>query len=560
MQFKIVKFSCLFICCFLALFGLHKGWNSHKQKQLKPKPASLAAISREEKPFVLIVPSYNNSSFIEHNLRSIFTQNYQNYRIIYIDDHSSDDTYAKAKKLIQELGQETRVLLIHNEQNQGALANIYNAIHSCKDHEIIVLIDGDDFLAHENVLKILNDAYQDADVWMTYGNFLDYPSYRQFPVSCKPLPETVIKKNSFRKHEWISSHLRTFYASLFKKIALEDLVYRGHFYPMGWDLAFMLPLLEMSGSHTKFISDILYLYNRQNPISDHRVNFPFQQECAMSVRSRKTYSNLEQLPCEQEATALADLLILSSGRPLQLYALLESIDHYVEGVNKISVLYPRSPQLTHCFEEIKKDFPHVHFLSIEGDFKAAFLKVVDKASFETGSYLLLAQEDLLIKDFVNLNESIAVLQKTKTPALYFSLGTHLNLTADRKIHQDLPPLLPLRALSAKEPLNGWQLSMGNGDWKEAGPLDMVLYPREQVKEVVAKLHFTDPASLEESWKKTRPLESLGVFYSYSKSLKSLPSQEITQAFESGLKIDIRPFFQVPNSSKKVESDILFIKR
>lgn len=560
MQLKLVKFSLIFICCFLALFGLHKGWNFHKQKQLKSKHTSMAPIAKEEKPFVLIVPSYNNSPFVEHNLRSILTQNYQNYRLIYIDDHSSDDTYIKAKKLIHELHQEAKVLLVHNEQNQGALANLYNAIHGCKDHEIIVLIDGDDFLAHENVLKILNDTYQDVGVWMTYGNFLDYPSYRQFPVSCKPLPETVIKKNSFRKHEWITSHLRTFYASLFKKIALEDLVYRGRFYPMGWDLAFMLPLLEMSGNHTKFISDILYLYNRQNPISDHRVNFPFQQECALSVRSKKSYSNLEQLPCEEQPSGLADLLILSTGRPLQLYALLESLDHYVKGVNKISVLYPKSPLLTHCFDEIKKDFPQVHFLATVGDFKTAFLRVVDDPSFDIGSHLLLAQEDLIIKDFINLNESIAILQKTKAPALYFSLGTHLNLTADRKIHQDLPPLLPLRALSAKESLNGWQLSMGNGDWKEAHPLDMVLYPRSLLKEIVAKLHFTDPASLEESWKKARSLENLGVFYSSSKSLKSPPSQEITQAFESGLKIDIRPFFQLPNSSKKVDSDILFIKR
>lgn len=552
---KYWKSILFFFCCSLSLFGL---WNYHKLKE--PKQKIKALIAYEEKPFVLIIPSYNNSAFVEKNLRSVFTQNYKNYRVIYIDDHSSDDTYSKAKKLIHNLDQEKRTTLIHNAQNQGALSNLYNAIHSCADHEIVILIDGDDFLAHENVLSILNEAYQDPNVWMSYGNFLDYPSYKQFPVCCKPLPESVIKKNSYRKYEWVTTHLRTFYASLFKKVALNDLVYRGRFYPMGWDLAFMLPLLEMSGTHTKFINEVLYLYNRNNPISDHRVNFEFQQECANSVRSKKTYENLPALTTAQNKSASkADILILSTGRPLQLYALLESIDHFVEGANKILVLYPRTPSLTPLFEEIKSDFPKVHFLA-PSDFKEACLCILDDASLEASPYLLLAQEDLLIKDFVNLSDSIAALEKTKASALYFSLGTHLNLTQDNKLHQDLPPLLPLNAISSRDSLYGWQISLGNGDWKEAHPLDMVLYSRKQLQKELAKLDFHDPSSLEENWKKARLPDNLGIFYSYSKSIKNNPSKEITQAFESGLKIDIKPFFQVNNCSKRVDKDILFIKR
>lgn len=149
------KFLLLIVCAALALFGLHKGWNNHKHKQKQIAPAI-----HEEKPFVIIVPSYNNSAFVEKNLRSIFSQSYKNYRVIYIDDHSADDTYLKAKNLIADLQQTHRTELIRNEQNLGALANLYNAIFRCHDYEIVVLVDGDDFLAHEHVLSTLNQAYQ----------------------------------------------------------------------------------------------------------------------------------------------------------------------------------------------------------------------------------------------------------------------------------------------------------------------------------------------------------------------------------------------------------------
>ncbi len=45
-----------------------------------------------EKPFVFIIASYNNSEWYKNNLDSVFAQDYENYRIIYIDDASPDGT------------------------------------------------------------------------------------------------------------------------------------------------------------------------------------------------------------------------------------------------------------------------------------------------------------------------------------------------------------------------------------------------------------------------------------------------------------------------------------
>jgi glycosyltransferase involved in cell wall biosynthesis len=287
MKKKILIPLCVAFVAILS-FSLWKSGSKRHQK------AVVAALP--EKPFVIIIPSYNNTLYCEHNVISVLNQNYKNFRVIYIDDCSKDDTYAKVAALIERSPMKDRITLIHNEANKGALRNIYEAVHSCDDQAIVVTVDGDDFLAHDDVLKKLNKVYSSGDVWMTYGNYLDYPSYHQKPEICRAFPKSVVRNNSFRKHEWVASHLRTFYAGLFKKIAKEDFLLDGKFLPMGWDLAFMIPMLEMAGEHHRFIEEPLYLYNRTNPINDHKVNLALQSACHGHILNHPPYERLNSAP------------------------------------------------------------------------------------------------------------------------------------------------------------------------------------------------------------------------------------------------------------------------
>ena len=233
----MIKKTIRFIIGFLAIIALAfsgmRGYQVYKVKREIRKRRPPKTI-RYEKPMVVMVPSYNNSKYCRHNLRSIFDQKYSNFRVIYIDDASKDNTYDQVKQFLSTARKDIPVSLIHNETNRGALANLYNAIHSCRDDEIIVTVDGDDYLAHEYVLDKLNRIYSNDQIWMTYGNFLNYPTFTQTPVTCKQIPPSVIIGNKFRHSEWVSSHLRTFYAGLFKKIKLQDFLYEGSFLPMGW--------------------------------------------------------------------------------------------------------------------------------------------------------------------------------------------------------------------------------------------------------------------------------------------------------------------------------------
>jgi glycosyltransferase involved in cell wall biosynthesis len=242
--------------------------------------------------FALVIPSYKNAKWYQKNLASVLSQDYGEYRIIYTDDCSPDDTGKLVGEYLAKTKQLDRVELHLNPERIGALENLYNMIHSCDDEEVIVTIDGDDWLPHPHVLTKLDEVYSDPNVWMTYGQYRSHPDQR---IGCsRQIPDNIIQTAGYRKYRWCSSHLRTFYTWLFKKIAKADLLDRGgKFYPMAWDLAFMMPMLEMSGVHHRFIKDVLYIYNYENPINDAKVNLQLQQGLEMEIRGKKPYDRLQ---------------------------------------------------------------------------------------------------------------------------------------------------------------------------------------------------------------------------------------------------------------------------
>ena len=254
----------------------------------------------EQKRFTIITASYNNSQWYEWSLNSVITQTYSNWRMIYIDDCSTDETANLVEIYIKKNNLENKIQLIRNKIHEGnPLANHYKAIHNlCKDDEIMVILDGDDALAHPHVLQTLNTTYQNSNIWLTYGQFMEYPSGEK--GFCCSMPQEVVTQNAFRYFVHIPSHLRSFYACLFKAIKKEDLFYNGNFFPMTGDMAAMIPMIEMARNHFLFIPEILYLYNAQNPLNEHKQNKILQQDCDRTIRLRQRYTPLLEKPPAQK--------------------------------------------------------------------------------------------------------------------------------------------------------------------------------------------------------------------------------------------------------------------
>ncbi len=274
----------------LIAFGIYTSYSLYKENKLQRKHTKTLIIDSSQKSFVILISAYNNSKYCEKSLFSAITQRYQNFRVLYVDDASTDDSFAKISRMASLSDQSDKISLVRNSKNKGSLDSLYNAIQTCQDYEIIVPVDGNDFLAHENVLTKLNKVYTKPSTWMTYGNFLDYPSYRQLPIKCKQIPKTIVFNNSFRSHEIMDVYLKTFYAALFKKIRKEDLLYKGRFLSSDNSLAYFLPLLELAGKHAFFINEVLYLHTKSHP--------SLSPECISFIKKLPKYKRLTLLSME----------------------------------------------------------------------------------------------------------------------------------------------------------------------------------------------------------------------------------------------------------------------
>ena len=242
------------------------------------------------KPIVVVIPSYNNRNWYEKNLNSVFLQNYPNYRVIYIDDCSTDGTSEGVKNYLQKKSKKNNITYIRNPRRLGALQNFYNTVHNLtRDEEIVVILDGDDWLGHKSVLSEINEFYTKKGVWLTHGKLMEWP---QGTVAWSiPIPPEIVKENKFREYR-CPSHLKTFYSWLFKLIKKEDLFYKGEFCPMTGDMAIMFPMIEMAGERHGFIKEVNYIYNIANVLNDNKVDPTLQREIDYYIRNLPRYQRL----------------------------------------------------------------------------------------------------------------------------------------------------------------------------------------------------------------------------------------------------------------------------
>lgn len=243
----------------------------------------------------IIIPSYNNTDWVEYNIASVLNQTYTNYEVLYIDDASQDDTFDKVS---QAVGSLPNWQLKRNETNQGATANYFDHLDKfVEDSDIVVHLDGDDWLYDENVLEQLNNFYNEKDCWMTYGGFVCWDGTEDpklpYPQST-PYSEFIHNHKLYRRDDWRASHMRTYRGSLLKALpkdalqSLEDKQYYWH----ASDLAFQFAYMEMCPKDKIQVVDFYTLvYNQSNQNSqrtrerEHIDNSKYEVE----IRNRKHY-------------------------------------------------------------------------------------------------------------------------------------------------------------------------------------------------------------------------------------------------------------------------------
>ena len=235
--------------------------------------------------FNIVVPVFNSEMYLEKCLNSIVKQTHQRFQVQVVDDCSSDSSYEIANSICEK---NKNFKLFRNPRRIGSLNNIFNLLYTKIEEPsktIDVIIDGDDYLYSSDVLNIIEEKYIKTNCLITYGSHISSKG-----VQGKKYPKLIRKLNLFRKYFWYASHLKTFRHDLWLAINHQDFLNKNReYFSVASDLAIMFPMLEMAGNRQEFISDILYSYNDNNPISDHKIRRKEQILSAKEIRQKKRY-------------------------------------------------------------------------------------------------------------------------------------------------------------------------------------------------------------------------------------------------------------------------------
>jgi len=372
----------------------------------------------EDKHIVAIVLATNCGAMCERNLDSILAQNYEHFRMIYIDNGSEDGTYEKVQKMIAKKKVNEKVELIRFDEKKPDMEILYQVIHSCAPQEIIALVNGKDWLAHENVFDHLNCAYAHPDVWMSYSRAITHPEFQE--IAGNIYPDEFFLEKKFRQNT--NTHLtplHTFYAGFFQKIKLEDFLFDGRFIPYKSNLAILFPLLEMGPEHVLFLDEIAYVKNESKGSVDNRIHAKEMVAVENYLRYRPSYPKLTSLhrQTSEDHRYRGDIVIFSEDRPLHLYACLESLYLKVRDINDVCVIYSASDaEFERAYLNLQKEFPSLQFLSVYdylgNDFQSLLSSVL--ISKRHGSpYLLVTDDQVVFDEKVHLHDIIVSLEKNR---------------------------------------------------------------------------------------------------------------------------------------------------
>lgn len=250
--------------------------------------------------FVILIGSYNNEQWVKNNLDSILCQTHKNFIVIYYDACSTDNT----GKLVQEYASTDSRIKYHTSEERHLKTWFFeqaNKWEKIYDNDIVVVLDGDDFFANEDVLHYLNEVYNQSHCWMTYGGMIVWNggdnTQEAFPQNSEA-PYEVKANKLYRQDLWRYSHMRTCRGFLWNRLDPKDFISKhDNNYMTLDDLSTVYAFLEMCPAEKIFrVSETIYIWNNSKAnesrgCSENKVNnigAIYENE----IRNRPKYNEL----------------------------------------------------------------------------------------------------------------------------------------------------------------------------------------------------------------------------------------------------------------------------
>lgn len=123
----------------------------------------------ENSPLVSVIClSYNHGMFVERCLRSVITQTYTNFEIVYFDNQSRDNSFEKGKAILEASG--VRFHAVKMDTNLGISKAVNLGIKEYASGKYIATLACDDFWDMYNLEEKINYFEAHPENGMVYGN------------------------------------------------------------------------------------------------------------------------------------------------------------------------------------------------------------------------------------------------------------------------------------------------------------------------------------------------------------------------------------------------------
>lgn len=265
----------------------------------------------------------------------------------------------------------------------------------------------------------------------------------------------------------------------------------------------------------------------------------------------------------------ADLIAFSYNRPLQLYALLESVENHISGAEQTTVLYRSDSKYEAAYKQVEQRFNNIKFVKQQNknDFKALLLNILNRSS----SFVVFAVDDIVVRRNIDLANDAKVLTETGAYGFYYRLGR--NITHCYALYAKTPPPT---LNQIQNNIYSFKLSEGKGDWNYPNSVDMTLVRKSDIMHLFEKLNYRTPSSLEGEWAGYADYSRNGLCYNESamvnfplnivgeykgnRNAKSYTIEQLLEKFNSGLKLDIVDASSFVPVSPHMEHNLKFIPR
>ena len=165
----------------------------------------------------IIIPVYNSQKFINKTIKSVFRQTYKKWKIIIIDDASTDNTIKLVEKIRKKYKERRKIVILKNNINSGQAFSRNRGLKYSKS-KFVTFLDSDDFWDKNKLKKQINFMLK-YNYDFTY---CDYKSIKNNKIKIIKTPNFFNYKN-FTKNTSIATSAMIIKKKILKNILFPDL-------------------------------------------------------------------------------------------------------------------------------------------------------------------------------------------------------------------------------------------------------------------------------------------------------------------------------------------------